>query len=262
MANPIYSTGTASIANGDLIVVGSGAIWSGINVKAGDTIYIGTAPGVEIKDVTDTNHLTLWSPWAGGAQSGVIYKIVQDYPSRVVGVAAAEDVGEMLAALRSVGPVFNVPATEAVPDPSYGADGQYAWQPTTGKRWVKAGGLWSYLGIATAIFTRYDVVSFDTDRPASGELLLKIYPPGVTFRLGMTDSAAGAEIAATAIAIFSLTKNNVQFATLTFGAGSATGTIACAADTNFTTGDVLRVIAPNPRDATLSGVAATFIGYR
>jgi hypothetical protein len=93
-------------------------------------------------------------------------------------------------------------------------------------------------------------------------LLLKIYPPGVTFRAGLTDSAAGAEVAATAEAVFSITKNGTQFATLTFAAASATGVFACAADTAFTTGDILRVIAPSPRDATLSGVAATFIGYR
>lgn len=109
---------------------------------------------------------------------------------------------------------------------------------------------------------RYDLASFDTDRPATGELLVKIYPLGVTFPAGLTESQAGAEVAASADAVFSITKNEVEFATLTFPAASAEGVFACATDTTFESGDVLRVIAPTPRDATLSGVAATLVGYR
>lgn len=109
---------------------------------------------------------------------------------------------------------------------------------------------------------RYDLASFDTDRPATGELLVKIYPLGVTFPAGLTESQAGAEVAASADAVFSITKNGVEFATLTFPAASAEGVFACATDTTFESGDVLRVIAPNPRDATLSGVAATLVGFR
>lgn len=109
---------------------------------------------------------------------------------------------------------------------------------------------------------RYDLASFDTDRPATGELLVKIYPLGVTFPAGLTESQAGAEVAASADAVFSITKNGVEFATLTFQAASAEGVFACATDATFESGDVLRVIAPTPRDATLSGVAATLVGFR
>lgn len=109
---------------------------------------------------------------------------------------------------------------------------------------------------------RYDLASFDTDRPATGELLVKIYPLGVTFPANLEDSQAGAEVAATADAVFSITKNGVEFATLTFPAASAEGVFDCDSDTTFESGDVLRVIAPTPRDATLSGVAATLVGFR
>lgn len=109
---------------------------------------------------------------------------------------------------------------------------------------------------------RYDLANFDTDRPASGELILKVFPYGVTFYAGLVNSQAGAEVAATASAVFSIKKNNTQFATLTFGAGQTTGVFACAADVTFGAGDVLKITAPSPRDATLSGVAATLIGYR
>lgn len=43
-----------------------------------------------------------------------------------------------------------VAAALTEPDPSLGNEGQYAFQPTTGKTWVKSGGLWTYLGIYKA----------------------------------------------------------------------------------------------------------------
>jgi hypothetical protein len=109
---------------------------------------------------------------------------------------------------------------------------------------------------------RYDLASFDTDRPASGETIVKLFPLGITFPAGLSDSQAGADAAATADAVFSIRKNDVEFATLTFAAGSAAGVFACAADASFVEGDVLKIVAPNPRDATLSGIAATLVGYR
>lgn len=109
----------------------------------------------------------------------------------------------------------------------------------------------------------YDVVSFDTDRPASGELLLKIvFTRNVTFYAGLGDSRAKAEASATASSVFAWKKNGTQFATLTFAAASSTGVWACPVETAFAAGDVLTAIAPNPRDATLSGVSATMSGYR
>lgn len=109
---------------------------------------------------------------------------------------------------------------------------------------------------------RYDLASFDTDRPASGEIIVKLFPLGITFPAGLSDSQAGAETAAAADAVFSIQKNGIEFATLTFAASSAAGVFACEADTAFAEGDVLKIIAPNPRDATLSGVAATLVGFR
>jgi hypothetical protein len=109
---------------------------------------------------------------------------------------------------------------------------------------------------------RYDVALYDAARPGSGEVIAKLYPLGVTFPAGLTESRAGAEAAATASAAYSFRRNNVEFATLTFAAESASGVFACAADTAFAAGDVLTVIAPAPRDDTLSGVAITLVGYR
>src|SRR5258708_20307762 len=152
MALPSYTTGTVSVSAGGTIVTGIGTIWSGTNAQPGDEIYINnTLPAIKIKDITDTLHLTLWAPWTGANQVSVPYIIVQDYPSRVVGVAAAVNVGNMLAALSSLGPPFNVPSTEPVPDPSYDSDGLYAEHPPTGKHWVKNGAWRVFLAIRSTV---------------------------------------------------------------------------------------------------------------
>ena len=142
MALPTYSTGTVSVAAGGTVVTGVGGMWSGINAKQGDWISINNVATVLITEVTDTTHLQI-SPWPGAAQSGVSYVIYQSYIGRVVGVAAAEDVGDMLEKLHVDGLPFIVGPTETVPDPSFGDDGQMAYKPETGQWWVKTAGVWT-----------------------------------------------------------------------------------------------------------------------
>lgn len=145
MTLPTYSTGTVSIANGGTTVTGSGTIWSGTNAKEGD--YFVRSDGFAlITEVTDTTHLKI-TPWPGATVSGGAYSIAQNYAGRILGVAAAQDVGTMLGALKTEGFFFFVAPADTVPDPSLGADGQYAFQPTTGKTWAKVAGVWTYLGI-------------------------------------------------------------------------------------------------------------------
>lgn len=107
----------------------------------------------------------------------------------------------------------------------------------------------------------------DSDRPATGETVLKyIVPEPMTIYAGMVKWFANADVGATLAAVYSITKNNVQFGTLTFAAGgqggSQNGVFVCAANETLAGGDVLRWIAPNPRDATLSGIGITGVGYR
>ena len=128
MALPVYSTGTVSVAAGGTIVTGVGALWSGTNVKQGDFISINNLQTVLVLEVTDTTHLVI-PPWTGAAQAAVAYKIYQNYVGRVVGVAAAEDVGVMIEKLHTDGLPFIVDPAETVPDPSFGNDGQLAFKP-------------------------------------------------------------------------------------------------------------------------------------
>lgn len=110
---------------------------------------------------------------------------------------------------------------------------------------------------------RYDIALYDTDRPASGEQITKwVAPTAITFRAHLSESKGEADVEASAAAVFSLRKNGAEFATMSFALGASVAAFACAADTAFAAGDVLTILAPFPRDATLAGVAATIVGYR
>ncbi len=109
---------------------------------------------------------------------------------------------------------------------------------------------------------RYDIYYFDTDRPASGELVNKCFPIGVTFPIGVAQSYASAEVAATGTAVYAFRKNGSQFATLTFSPGQTVGVFSCPVATSFAHGDVLTQYAPVFRDDTLSGIASNLIGFR
>jgi hypothetical protein len=148
-----YSTGTVSISDGDTAIVGAGTIWSGVNARGGDVIIVDGMAPVEIKDVTDTAHLALWAPWSGGNKSAVSYTIVQKSPLRFAGGDVMAQVNQMVAALNTDGFYVFVPSIATVPDPSYGNDGQYAFQASTGKLWIKTGGAWVFQGIYKAFGT-------------------------------------------------------------------------------------------------------------
>lgn len=111
--------------------------------------------------------------------------------------------------------------------------------------------------------SRYDLSTYDTDRPASGEQICKWVAPegGATFYAGLTDSRGSSDDAATSDAVFSIRKNGVEFGTITFSASASTAVFAAASDAQFDDGDVLTIIAPSPRDATLSGVSITLVGF-
>nr|DAH82764.1 MAG TPA: hypothetical protein [Caudoviricetes sp.] len=318
MVDLTYSTGTVSVSGGGTVVTGAGGYWSSsANVRQWDAISINGAIPVLITGVTDDTHLTI-PAWQGATQAAVPYVIYQLSPLRFAGGLAMADVSAMIAAFNSQGFYWFVGPALSSPDPSYGEEGQFARQSSTGKEWLKTGGVWVYQGVtgnlnvssapysASTTYSAnvivpfagklwlslqplnqnnrpdisptwwllfmsggdaYDVVSFDTDRPADGELVLKIpFTKTVTFYAGLSDSRANSDVGATLNSVYSYRKNGIQFATLTFAAGGQagpqSGTFASVADTVFAAGDVLTMYAPATRDQTLSGIGATLSGYR
>ncbi len=154
MQFPPYTTGLVSIANGDTTLTFTGAVISDIVARRGDVIYVGNEnPGVEILERTDNSHCEIAVPWSGGSKVNVPFTIVPNFPARVAGVEAAEDVTRLVAALNTNGLPWLVPTDLAEPDPSWGDEEQTAIQPATGKQWHKEGGVWVYDGLFKAFGT-------------------------------------------------------------------------------------------------------------
>ena len=109
---------------------------------------------------------------------------------------------------------------------------------------------------------KYDVAIFAQNRPLAGEVITRIVvSTGITFAAALSGSYAKAETASTGAAEFSVQKNDVEFGTITFTA-SATGTLAAASETTFSAGDILSIVAPAFRDATLADISITLAGDR
>jgi len=109
---------------------------------------------------------------------------------------------------------------------------------------------------------RYDICAHYGFRPVASVPFFKM-KAGRPFRIYSQANAAHqgmAEVAATASATFTLTKNGVSFGTATFAAAGTVPTFTVASDTDFAVGDILRIMPPGTQDATLSGVCITLNG--
>ncbi|WFT91415.1 glycosyl hydrolase family 28-related protein [Bradyrhizobium barranii] len=212
MTSPLnsYSTGTVAVAADGTTVTGTSTIWSSAgNVKPGDLFQSGHYV-VPITDVTDDTHLVI-TPWPGSTLSGASYTIWKVSQQRIVGETYARDVDKMVGAMDTSGFFVFVNVNQTVPDPSLGDDGQYAFQPTTGKTWVKSAGVWSYLGIYKAFqlkgawsgataYTVGDVVSLSGSSYACVLDHTNHAPPNVTYwqllaSVGSTGATGAAPLA-------------------------------------------------------------------
>jgi len=77
-----------------------------------------------------------------------------------------------------------------------------------------------------------------------------------SFPSNLNGSYASLDNVSTGATVYSIHKNNVQFATATFAAGVPTATFS-GSRTNFTPGDKITVVAPASPDATASGLSMT-----
>ena len=99
----------------------------------------------------------------------------------------------------------------------------------------------------------------------NGELLFNnIIPDAVTFPASASLSPNGnASANATGSTTYTFKKNGTSFATLTFGAGSSSGTWTQASASTFNgTSDVLTIAGPATADATLADVGFCLKGVR
>ena len=98
-------------------------------------------------------------------------------------------------------------------------------------------------------------------RPPTGELYKTVFVRPVNFPSSLAASIGKAGTAADDDAVFAFLKNGVQFGTATFAAAATTATFA-GTSTNFAPGDILSIVAPDPRDLTLADVLITLAGAR
>jgi len=68
-----YNTGTATIANGSVNVVGQGTTWT--SVRKGDMFGTHVGDGIRILEIIDETHLTLAHNWTGPSQTTAAYEI-------------------------------------------------------------------------------------------------------------------------------------------------------------------------------------------
>lgn len=73
-----YSTGSVTITNGDVAVVGTGTSWNQTHVGMSLSVTDGTDGNwYEVLSVTDATHLTLKTPYAGASVTATTYKLGQ-----------------------------------------------------------------------------------------------------------------------------------------------------------------------------------------
>lgn len=97
---------------------------------------------------------------------------------------------------------------------------------------------------------------------ANAIVLLMPFVRTVIFPAGLTNSVGRATVAAAAQTDFVIQKNGSTVATMRFALGATTATFIAASPITFAAGDVMRIVAPNPADATLANLHFTLAGTR
>ena len=98
--------------------------------------------------------------------------------------------------------------------------------------------------------------------PTNGQEVLRLtMTHAITFPSGMTGSQSKSGIASTGNVAFSIRKNGVEFATLTYNTTS-TGVFAAASSTSLAIGDELIVLAPATADTTLANIGVSLKATR
>jgi len=229
-AYPSYSTGTVAVAANATTIVGTSTIWSGVNVRSGDDIVI-AGNTVTVVDVTDTTHLVI-DPWPYAAvAAGAAYKVYQRSPFRFAGGQAMADVSAVMAALNTDGFYVFVSSALTVPDPSYGNNGQYAFQASTGKLWSKSAGVWNFLGVykgfgvpapwsSTTAYNQFDVATLAGSSYVCILAHTNFTPPNATYwsvlaSIGNTgpQGIQGAGYACTSATSFTIGAGSMAFTT-------------------------------------------------
>jgi len=111
----------------------------------------------------------------------------------------------------------------------------------------------------------YDIVAYYENAPDPNQIMTAIkFTRPVIFSEDFDGSQSFSETAAAATTIFDVTKNGSSVGSIVFAASASVGTFSTSAsgDVTFNVGDTLKIIAPSPADANLTGVGITLKGSR
>ncbi|HLL28595.1 MAG TPA: DUF2793 domain-containing protein [Xanthobacteraceae bacterium] len=290
----LYSAGTVSVTSGNTAVTGVGTLWS-LALVAGDSFESGGIR-VTIKTVTDDTHLVLAYGWPGSNLSGASYVVREDSglrhdPTEMTG--RVRDLLQTLQVFDTALPIIGVNSAVTAPTGSEatgtkyrvlpgatgafaGHDNQIAEKQDTGWFFTVPEGGWQVFDDSTfyplaydgagnwnRLSGPYDVPVWIAGRPIESEIIFKMkFVTQVKFATAIAGSLGVADVAATADSIFSVQKNGSEVGQVKFAASSSTAVFIAASPFTFNPGDVLSIVAPAVRDATLSNIAFTLTGTR
>jgi len=107
----------------------------------------------------------------------------------------------------------------------------------------------------------FDISLYAPGVPTAGQTLLRFnFTRYVLFPNGLTSSQGSVDVAATSPVTATIKKNGSSIGTVNIT--SSTVTFTFSNSVLFAPGDVMTIIAPNPADATLAGLAVTLLGLR
>ena len=277
----LIRTGSVTVTAGSLTVTGVGTAWA--LESAADGTFFAQGLNAPIYSVDSDTQITLALPWAGPTQSGAAYAIQPPAAASTSLAAASARLAEMAkrvqngsflqpggagnAAHRAVYDNevegFVYARNDVLDDILICVKGAAAASWSSYVSLKPTGGVQGLPGTngSNGVGNYFDPQYRSVGQPAAGEITPSLFGRAVSFPTSLVGSVAKATVAATAASVFSIRKNGVQFATCTFALGSTTGVFAGAA-TNFAAGDIFSFVAPDPRDATLSGVLITVLGTR
>ena len=113
---------------------------------------------------------------------------------------------------------------------------------------------------AVTVPVPYDISGYVPAFPAASAKIL-LFTTTRTYQIpaNFTGSLAKSDIAPTATVVYTIYKNGSAIATMTFAAGSNSGTFSTQAAVSFASGDILSVTAPVVIDTTHQEIMFTFI---
>lgn len=127
--------------------------------------------------------------------------------------------------------------------------------------------VWSDLVVITGpagVGDKYTIARDFEGRPKPGVVALRhVFEADVTFPADFAGALGSADTGATAETVWSITKNGVEVGTITFDDPADEAVFESGASpVAFEAGDVMRWVAPDPRDDTLADLSITLVGDR